>query len=157
MTAMGAEVRLSQLGLQLPPASKPTGLYRPLVIVGPLAYTSGHLPVREDGSLVTGRVGADLDQQAGYAAARQTGLAILATLRAELGSLDRVRRVVKIVGLVHCTADFQGQPAVINGCSELLAEVFGPEAGVGARSAFGAIALPLGAAVEVEAVFEVMT
>ena len=155
MTAMGAEARLSQLGLQLPPVSKPKGLYRPLVVIGSLAYTSGHLPVREDGSLVTGRVGADLDQQAGYAAARQTGLAILATLRAELGSLDRVRRVVKIAGLVRCTEDFQNQPAVVNGCSELLAEVFGPEAGVGARSAFGSSALPLGAAVEIEAVFEI--
>jgi enamine deaminase RidA (YjgF/YER057c/UK114 family) len=152
---MGAESRLSELGLELPPVSKPKGLYKPLVIVGSLAYTSGHLPVRADGSVETGRVGAELDQQAGYAAARQTGLAILATLRAELGSLDRVRRVVKVMGLVQCTPEFQGQPAVINGCSDLLAAVFGPDAGVGARSAFGAAALPLGAVVEIEAVFEI--
>jgi enamine deaminase RidA (YjgF/YER057c/UK114 family) len=153
---MGAEARLSELGLALPPASKPKGLYKPLVVVGNLAYTSGHLPARPDGSLVIGRVGDELDQAAGYAAARLTGLAILATLRAELGSIDRVMRVVKIVGLVRCTADFQQQPAVINGVSELFAEVFGPEAGVGARSALGANALPLGAAVEIEAIFEIM-
>ncbi len=153
---MSAESKLVELGLQLPPASKPKGLYRPVVVAGNLAYTSGHLPMRPDGSLVGGRVGAELDEHAGYEAARWTGLAILATLCAELGSLDRVRRVVKVVGLVQCTADFHGQPAVINGCSELLAEVFGAEAGVGARSAFGAVALPLGAAVEIEAVFELV-
>jgi enamine deaminase RidA (YjgF/YER057c/UK114 family) len=153
---MGAEARLSELRLVLPPASKPKGLYKPLVVVGNLAYTSGHLPARPDGSLVIGRVGDELDQAAGYAAARLAGLAILATLRAELGNLDRVMRVVKIVGLVRCTADFQQQPAVINGASELFADVFGPEAGVGARSALGTNALPLGAAVEIEAVFEIM-
>jgi enamine deaminase RidA (YjgF/YER057c/UK114 family) len=153
---MGAEAKLSELGLVLPPVSKPKGLYKPLVTVGNLAYTSGHLPAKPDGSLVIGRVGAELDQAAGYAAARLTGLAILATLRAELGSIDRVMRVVKIVGLVHCTADFQQQPAVINGASELFAQVFGPEAGVGARSALGANSLPLGVAVEIEAIFEIM-
>jgi enamine deaminase RidA (YjgF/YER057c/UK114 family) len=105
--------------------------------------------------LVTGRVGADLDLSAGAAAARLAALAILATLRAELGSLDRVRRVVKVLGLVNCTADFQQHPAVINGASELFAEVFGHEAGVGARSAVGASSLPLGVPVEIEAVFEI--
>jgi len=150
-----AEARLSELGLELPPAPEPKGVYRPLVIVGNLAYTSGHLPVGSDGSIVTGRVGAELDQPAGYQAARQAGLGILATLRKELGSLDRVRRVVKVLGVVHCTAGFDRQPAVINGCSELFAEVFGPEMGVGARSAVGAGSLPLGVPVEIEAVFEV--
>jgi enamine deaminase RidA (YjgF/YER057c/UK114 family) len=153
---MDAEARLSELAVELPPVSKPKGLYKPLVIVGNLAYTSGHLPVRPDGSLVTGRVGADLDQAAGHAAARQAALAILATVRAELGSLDRVRRVVKVVGLVHCTDDFHQQPAVLNGASELLARVFGPEAGVGARSAVGVNSLPLGVPVEIEAVFEIV-
>jgi enamine deaminase RidA (YjgF/YER057c/UK114 family) len=145
------------LALELPPVSKPKGLYKPLVIVGNLAYTSGHLPVSCDGSLITGRVGAELDQAAGHAAARRAALAILATLRAELGSLDRVRRVVKVVGLVNCTDDFQQQPAVLNGASELLAQVFGPEAGVGARSAVGVNSLPLGVPVEIEAVFEIAT
>lgn len=152
---MTAEARLSELGLELPPAPEPKGVYRPLVIAGNLAYTSGHLPVGSDGSMVTGRVGVELDQQAGYEAARQTGLGILATLRKELGSLDRVRRVVKVLGVVNCTPGFDRQPAVINGCSELFAEVFGPEMGVGARSAVGVGSLPLGVPVEIEAVFEV--
>jgi len=150
-----AEARLSELGLELPPAPEPKGVYRPLVVVGNLAYTSGHLPVKPDGTIITGRIGAELDQQAGYNAARQTGLAILATLRKGLGSLDRVRRVVKLLGMVNCTAEFNQQPAVINGCSELFAEVFGPDAGVGARSAVGVGSLPLGVPVEIEAIFEI--
>ena len=152
---MSAEARLSELRLELPPAPRPKGVYKPLVIVGNLAYVSGHVSTRSDGSIVTGRVGAELDQAAGYAAARQAALTILATLRAELGSLDRVRRIIKTLGLVNCTADFQQQPAVMNGASELFAQVFGPDAGVGARSAVGTNAVPLGAPVEVEAIFEV--
>ncbi|MCR4412082.1 MAG: RidA family protein [Thermoguttaceae bacterium] len=152
---MRPEARLSQLGLQLPPVSKPKGLYRPVLVLGNLAHTSGHLPVRPDGTLVSGRVGVELDQEAAAAAARLAGLCILASLRAELGSLDRVRRVVKVFGMVQCDADFRAQPAVINGASELLAEVFGAECGIGVRSAVGVAALPLGAAVEIEAVFEI--
>lgn len=152
---MNVESRLAELGIELPPAPEPKGLYKPLVIVNNLAYTSGHLPVRTDGSLITGRVGLELDEQAGADAARQAGLAILATVRAALGSLDRVSRVVKVFGLVNCTAEFTRQPIVINGCSQLLADVFGPDRGVGARSAVGVNALPLGAPVEIEAVFEV--
>lgn len=152
---MSAEAKLSELKLELPPPPDPKGVYRPLVIAGNMAYTAGHLPVAVDGTITTGRVGAELDQAAGYAAARQAGLAILATLRKELGSLDRVRRVVKVLGVVNCTDDFTAQPAVINGCSELLAEVFGPEAGVSARSAIGTNTLPLGVPVEIEAVFEI--
>ena len=152
---MTPEARLAEMGIELPPAAHPKGLYRPLVVAGNLAHTSGHLPMAADGLLVAGRLGAALDEQAGCAAARLTGLSILATLRNELGSLDRVRRVVKVFGLVNSTPDFTGQPAVINGCSELFAEVFGREAGIGARSAVGAASLPLGAAVEIEAVFEV--
>ena len=154
---MCAEARLSQLGLQLPPVSKPKGLYRPVLVVGNLAYASGHLPVRADGSLVTGRVGVDMDQETACLAARQAGLSILASLRAELGSLDRIRRVIKVFGVVQCAAEFHAQPAVIHGCSELLAEVFGTEAGVGVRTAIGANCLPLAAAVEIEAVFEIDT
>jgi enamine deaminase RidA (YjgF/YER057c/UK114 family) len=150
-----AEARLTELGLELPLPPEPKGLYRPLVIVGNLAHTSGHLPVANDGSIITGRIGAELDKQAGHDAARQTGLAILATLRKELGSLDRVRRVVKVLGVVNCTPEFDQQPAVINGCSELLAEVFGPEVGVGARTAVGAASLPLGVPVEIEAILEI--
>lgn len=151
---MSAEDRLRELKLVLPPAPKPVGVYRPLLIVGSLAYTSGHGPFLPDGKLLTGRVGADLDQQAGYRAARQVGVATLATLRAGLGSLNRVRRILKTLGVVNCTPDFLHHPAVLNGFSELMAEVFGPENGVGARSAFGANSLPGNIAVEVEALFE---
>lgn len=156
---MSAEARLAsklaELGVQLPPAAVPKGVYKPLVVVGNLIYTSGHLPVDADGGLMTGRLGAELDVAAGYRAAQLVGLNILASLRKELGSLDSVGRVVKVLGVVNCTSDFTQQPAVINGCSELFAEVFGPAAGIGARSAIGAISLPLGVPVEIEAIFEI--
>jgi enamine deaminase RidA (YjgF/YER057c/UK114 family) len=150
-----AEQRLLELQLELPPAPKPVGIYKPLVLVGQLAFVSGHGPIKTDQSLITGRVGADLSLPEGKAAAWQVGLAILATLRSELGTLNRVRRVVKVFGMVNCTADFTEHPAVINGCSELFAEVFGPEAGIGSRSAVGVGSLPRNIAVEIEAVFEV--
>lgn len=152
---MSHEQRFTQLGLDLPPAPKAIGLYKPLLIVGNLAHTSGHGPLQPDGSLICGCVGAELDVQQGYAAARQTGLAVLATLRAQLGSLDSVVRLVKTFGLVRATADFTDHPAVINGFSELMRDVFGEEAGVAARSAVGAVSLPAGMAVEVEAIFEI--
>jgi enamine deaminase RidA (YjgF/YER057c/UK114 family) len=152
---MSAEAKLAELKLELPPAPKPMGVYKPIVIVGNLAYLSGHGPLKPDGTLLTGRVGGEVNQDAGYAAARQTGLAMLATLRANLGSLDRVKRVVKTLGMVNCTPDFEKHPAVINGCSELWAEVFGKEIGVGARSAVGMGSLPGNISVEIEAIFEV--
>ncbi len=146
---------LTELGLQLPPAPEPKGVYRPLVLVGNLAYTSGHLPITSEGSIVTGRLGESLDVEEGYRAARLAGLGILATFQKELTSLNRVRRVVKVLGMVNCTEDFTQQPAVINGCSELFIDVFGEHLGAGARSAVGVASLPLGAAVEIEAIFEV--
>jgi len=152
---MNPEDRLVELRLDLPPAPKPLGVYKPLVICGGLAYVSGHGPLNSDKTLITGRVGADLDLGAGKAAARQTGLAILATLRGELGSLNRVKRVIKVFGMVNCTSDFREHPQVINGCSELFAEVFGKEVGVGARSAVGMASLPSNIAVEIEAIFEI--
>jgi enamine deaminase RidA (YjgF/YER057c/UK114 family) len=152
---MSYEARIEELKLSLPPAPKPVGVYRPMMVVDNLAYLSGHGPLQSDGSLLVGCVGRDVDQGAGYAAARQTGLAMLATLRRGLGSLDRVVRVVKVFGMVNCVAEFQQQPAVINGCSELLADVFGAEHGVGARSAVGVVSLPMGMTVEIEAVFEI--
>ena len=148
-------LKLAELGLQLPPAPEPKGVYQPLVVVGNFVYTSGHLPVDAAGGLVTGRVGEGLDVTAGYRAAQWAGLGILASLRKSLGSLDRVGRVVKVLGAVNCTSDFTQQPAVINGCSELFADVFGREAGIGARSAVGVHALPLGVPVEIEAIFEI--
>jgi enamine deaminase RidA (YjgF/YER057c/UK114 family) len=151
---MNAETRLSELRLELPPAPKPIAVYKPLVIVGNLAYVSGHGPLRSDKTLITGVVGKDLDLDAGKAAARQVGLAILATLRDQLSSLDRVKRLIKVLGMVNSAADFYDHPKVINGCSELFAEVWGMENGVGARSAVGMGPLPGNIAVEIEAIFE---
>jgi enamine deaminase RidA (YjgF/YER057c/UK114 family) len=152
---MSNEARVAQLELELPPAPKPVAVYKPLVIAGNMAYVSGHGPLKPDKTLITGRVGADLDLAAGKAAARQTGLAILATLREQLGSLDRVKRVVKVLGMVNSTPNFGEHPAVINGCSELFADVFGRDNGIGARSAVGMGSLPGNIAVEIEAIFEI--
>lgn len=152
--ANSPQERLVALGLTLPPVGKPAGAYKPCVVVDRMVYVSGHLPLAADGSLIKGRVGLDLDADAGKAAARQAGLAIVATLIATLGSLDSVGRVIKLMGLVNCPPDFVQHPHVINGCSELFAEVWGPDRGVGVRSAFGAGSLPLGVPVEIEAVFE---
>ncbi len=151
---MSAEKRIVELKLELPPAPKPVAVYKPLVIAGNLAFVSGHGPLRMDKTLITGRVGADFDVAAGKAAARQVGLTILATLRSELGSLDRVKRVIKVLGMVNSTPDFYEHPAVINGCSELFAEVWGVEHGIGSRSAVGMGSLPGNIAVEIEATFE---
>lgn len=154
---MSAEAKIVQLQLVLPPAPKPVAVYKPLVVSGGMAYVSGHGPLRPDKTLMTGRVGGDLTLEQGKAAARQVGLAILATLRAELGSLDRVKRLVKLLGMVNSTPEFRDHPAVINGCSELFAEVWGSDHGIGARSAVGMGSLPGNIAVEIEAIFEVST
>lgn len=146
---------MNKLGITLPPAPKPAGVYKPLVVIGSLAYLSGHGPLKADGTLMTGRVGDEIDQQAGYDAARQTGLALLSTTKATLGSLDRVKRVIKTLGMVNAAPDFKNHPAVINGCSELFAEVFGPDHGVGARSAVGMGSLPGNISVEIEVIFEI--
>ena len=152
---MSAESRVLELNLQLPSAPVPVAVYKPLVIEGNLAYVSGHGPLRVDGGLITGRVGLDLSLEEGKAAARQVGLAILATLRKHLGSLDNVKRVVKLLGMVNSAPDFYEHPKVINGCSELFAEIWGTDAGVGARSAVGMGPLPGNIAVEIEAIFEI--
>ncbi len=151
---MTHEERFVRLQLTLPPAPKPVAVYRPVVVVQGLAYVSGHGPVCTDGTLIKGLVGRDLDLAGGHAAARQTGLAILATLRAHFGSLDRVKRVIKLLGMVNSAPDFYDHPKVINGCSELFAEVFGETDGIGARSAVGMGPLPGNIAVEIEAIFE---
>jgi enamine deaminase RidA (YjgF/YER057c/UK114 family) len=151
---MTHEERFQALKLQLPPAPKPVAVYRPVTVSKGMAYVSGHGPVQLDGSLIRGRVGAELSLEEGARAARQVGLAILATLRAELGSLDRVARVVKVLGMVNSAPDFLEHPRVINGCSELFVEVFGSEAGIGSRSAVGMGPLPGNIAVEIEAVLE---
>jgi enamine deaminase RidA (YjgF/YER057c/UK114 family) len=151
---MSADAKLAELNLQLPPIPKPGGVYKPVVIVGNMAYVSGHVSLRTDGSIITGRVGSEVDQDYGKKAAEASGLAILATLRANLGTLDRVKRVVKTLGMVNSTADFTNHPEVINGCSELWAKIWGTENGVGARSAVGMGSLPRNSTTEVEAIFE---
>ena len=153
---MSAESVLTRLALELPPAPKPVAVYKPVVVVGSMAYVSGHGPVRSDGTLITGVVGQNLDLAAGKAAARQVGLAILATLRNHFGSLDRIQRVVKILGMVNSAPDFYDHPKVINGCSELFAEIWGSENGIGARSAVGMGPLPGNISVEIEVIFEIV-
>lgn len=152
------ERRVAELKLTLPPASKPgpSATLTSVVVSGNLAFVSGHISRGADGKLITGRVGEELTVAQGKDAARQCGLAILASLRQELGTLDRVRRVVKVLGMVNCPPGFKDQPQVINGCSELFLDVFGRERGLGARSAVGVASLPSNVAVEVEAVFEIL-
>ena len=151
---MSADARLSELKIELPPAPKAMGVYKPIVIVGNIAYLSGHGPLKSDGTLMTGRIGEQTDLDDGFASARQTGLAMLATLQKSLGSLDRVARVVKVLGMVNCTPNFTEHPQVINGCSELFRDVWGDDAGVGARSAVGMGSLPGNITTEIEAIFE---
>lgn len=151
---MKAEEKLKEKGLELPAPPKPVANYVTAVRTGSLVFLSGHGPFREDGTLVTGRVGADLSVEQGYEASRRTVLLLLASLRAEIGDLDKVRRVVKLLGLVNCTSDFRDQPNVINGASDLLVHVFG-ERGKHARSAVGVNALPFNTPVEIEMIVEV--
>lgn len=148
------DLRIIELGLILPPAPRPVGVYKPLLVVDKFLYVSGHGPFRSDGSLITGRVGADLDADEGKMAARQVGLAILSTIKTHFGDLKKIKRVVKVFGMVNSTPGFEKHPAVINGFSELMADVFGEENGIGVRSAVGMF-LPSNIAVEIEVVFEI--
>ena len=147
--------RIDELKLTLPPAPKAVAVYKTAIQVGNLLFVSGHGPYKADKTLITGRLGQDMTVEQGKEAARQTGLAILATVRDVLGSLNKVKRLVKTFGMVNCTADFADQPKVINGYSELMKDVFGDDAGVGARSAVGHNSLPGNIAVEIECIFEV--
>jgi enamine deaminase RidA (YjgF/YER057c/UK114 family) len=149
------EQNFAALNLTLPPAPTPMGVYKPCLADGKYLYVSGHGPLRDDTTLIVGRVGYELDADQAKQAAQQTGLAILATVRANLGSLDKVKRVIKTLGMVGCTPEFQRHPYVINGCSELFAAVWGPDNGVGVRSAVGMGSLPGNIPVEIECIFEV--
>src|SRR5262245_26417897 len=149
------ERRLQELHITLPPAPKPMAKYKTAGSAGSRLYVSGHGPLKPDRKLITGRIGVDMTPEQGKDAARAVGLAILATVRNTLGSLDKVKRLVKTLGMVNCTADFKEQPAVINGFSELMADIFGEDAGVGARSDVGMGSLPSNIPVEVECIFEV--
>ena len=149
------EKRLRELGIKLPPVPKPVAVYVPAVRSGNLLYTSGHGPRKADGKSIVGKVGKDLTIKQGYDAARVVGLNVLSTVRSTLGSLDKVVRLIKVLGLVNCTSNFTKQPQVINGFSELMVQVFGEKHGKGARSAVGMASLPSNIAVEIEAIFEV--
>jgi enamine deaminase RidA (YjgF/YER057c/UK114 family) len=155
MEKISPEKKLELAGWKLPPAPTPKGIYKPCLIDGKYLYVSGHGPVREDESLITGRVGQDLDPEEAKMAARQVGLTILASIRSRIKSLDQVKRVIKILGMVNCTSDFQKHPFVINGCSELFVEIWGEEFGAGVRSAVGMGSLPNNIPVEIEALFEI--
>ncbi|GEO04713.1 hypothetical protein AAE02nite_23770 [Adhaeribacter aerolatus] len=153
---MTPKTNFEKLKIILPPAPKPLGVYKPLLLDGKYCYVSGHGTVQTDGSLIIGRIGQDLTPEEGKLAARQVGLAILATLKSNLGTLNRVKRVIKVLGMVNCVPEFQKHPFIINGCSELFAEIWGEENGIGVRSAVGMGSLPDNIPVEVEALFELI-
>jgi len=148
------DARFEALKLTLPPAPTPLGVYKPFLVVGNFVYVSGHGTVKEDKSLIIGRIGKDMDMEAGKLAARQVGLAILATLKENLGTLNKIKRVIKVLGMVNCVPEFERHPYIINGCSELFAAVWGQDNGVGVRSAVGMGSLPDNIPVEIEAMFE---
>lgn len=143
-------------GLELPPAPSPLGVYKPFLIDGKYFYVSGHGPLLKDRSFMKGRIGADMSIEDGKLAARQVGLTILSTIIAHAGSLDKIKRVIKVLGMVNCTNDFTKHPEIINGCSELFRTIWGEENGVGVRSAVGMGSLPDNIPVEIEAVFELV-
>lgn len=145
--------KIKQMGLVLPPAPTPAGLYKPVLVIDNFLYVSGQSPVLNDGSFIIGKVGDNLSLEEGKQAARQVALTMFATITTHFGSLNKIKRLVKTLGMVNCTPDFSEQPQVINGFSELMSDVFGPENGVGVRSAVG-MTLPSQVAVEIEAMFE---
>jgi enamine deaminase RidA (YjgF/YER057c/UK114 family) len=151
---MNAEEKLKELGITLPAPPLPVANYVRAVRMGNLLFVSGHGPYDDGKIKMAGKVGRDLTVEEGYQVARNVGLNCLATVKSETGGLDKVRRVVKLLGMVHCTEDFKEQPKVINGCSDLLVEVFG-EIGKHARSAVGMQALPNGIPVEIEMILEI--
>jgi enamine deaminase RidA (YjgF/YER057c/UK114 family) len=152
---MGAEARLAELGIDLPSGSAPVANYRMAVRTGNLLFVSGHGPAHRDGTRAQGKVGADLDLAEAQEAARLAGVNLVATVRRELGSLDSVRRIVKVLGMVNCAPGFDQTPAVIDGCSNFLVDLFGEEIGSHARSAVGMAELPFGIPVEIEMIVEV--
>jgi enamine deaminase RidA (YjgF/YER057c/UK114 family) len=154
MEPLTPDQRFEKLNLTMPPAPTPLGVYKPFLIVDKFVHVSGHGTVKEDKSLIIGKVGVDMNADEAKLAARQVGLAILATLKANLGSLNKIKRVIKVLGMVNAVPEFDRHPYVINGCSELFAAVWGPENGVGVRSAVGMGSLPDNIPVEIEAMFE---
>lgn len=155
VTAQTADDKIKELGLQLPAASKPIANYVKYVRTGNLIFLAGHGPTKADGTNIMGKIGKDLTIEQGYEAAKVTALSLIATLKDALGGdLSKVKRIVKVNGYVNCLPDFTEQPKVINGCSDLLVQIFG-EKGKHARAAMGMVALPMNIAVEIEMVVEV--
>lgn len=150
---MSFESRLTELDLVLPAAPPPAGTYSPVVVIDNMAYVSGQGPITPEGRWLQGRIGDEITEEEGVAAARQVALTMLATLKAELGTLDRIHRMVKVLGMVNCVSGFKNQPIVINGFSDLMVELFGDQ-GRAARSAVGMGSLPGNIPVEVEAIFK---
>lgn len=153
MTNSFPSEKIKELGLELPPAPMPAGVYRPVLVIDKFLYVSGQGPVKSDGSLMIGRAGDDITLEEAKLAARQVGLTMLSTIQTHFGDLNKIKRVVKVLGMVNCTPDFGKQPLVINGFSELMADVFGTDNGIGVRSAVGMM-LPGNIPVEIEAMFE---
>ena len=153
--AMQPTEKLSELGIVLPSAPKVAGLYKPVILDQNLLYFSGHLPLLSDGGMITGKLGADFSTEKGKEAARLVGVNILASVTAHLGSIDRVDRVVKLLGMINAVDSYTEHPLVINGCSELFKEIWGEDLGVGVRSAYGVSGLPGGAAVEIEGILKI--
>mgnify|MGYP001181156189 FL=1 len=151
---MSFEDQLDRLGLTIPNPAKPAGSYKPCLIVDNIAYISGQGPLLEDGTFAKGVIGKDVDIETGQKHAQRCGLAILSALKNEVGDLDKVEQLMKITGFVNCISDFTQQPSIINGCSDLMKEVFGDK-GVHARAAVGVNSLPLGFTVEIEAIFKI--
>lgn len=145
--------QIRELQLQLPPAPPLAGVYKPVLVMDGYLYVSGQGPMQADGTYMTGRAGADLNLEQAKAAARQVGLTMLSTIQTHFGSLDRIDRLVKTLGMVNCTPEFRDHPLVINGFSELMASIFGEDKGVGVRSAVGMM-LPGNITVEIEALFK---
>ena len=151
---MSFEDQLDRLGLTIPNPAKPAGSYKPCLIIDNIAYISGQGPLLEDGTFAKGVIGKDVDIETGQKHAQRCGLAILSALKNEVGDLDKVEQLMKITGFVNCISDFTQQPSIINGCSDLMKEVFGDK-GVHARAAVGVNSLPLGFTVEIEAIFKI--
>ncbi len=149
------EKKLESINLSLPTLPGSKGIYKSCLTIDKLVYVSGHVSINTDGSYITGKLGDNVDEAQGKIAARQCGLAMLVSLKNHLGDLDKIKRVVKILGMVNATPDYEKQPIVINGCSELFAELWGNDNGLGVRSAVGMGSLPNNVAVEIEGIFEI--
>ena len=151
---MSVEKKLAELNLTLPVSAPSKGIYKKCLVVGDLLYVSGHVSINSDGSLIKGKLGKDISDEEGKAAARQAGLAILTSIKEHFGNFDRIKRVIKILGMVNCVAEYENQPVIINGCSELYVQLWRDDYGKGVRSAVGMGSLPGNVAVEIEAIFE---